>query len=378
MTQKGYILIVDITGYTAYLSQTELAHAQEILEALMNTLVDHIHPPMIISRVEGDGVFAYTLDNCFLQGQTLLEALEHLYCSFAFELAHIKRNTTCTCQACKRIPELGLKMIAHYGEFGLQNIGQRTDLVGTDVNLTHRLAKNSVKEKTGVSDYAFFTTACIDALHLRDFAEKTMVFHTETYEHIGGVEGFVYDLYPVWQRDLERRRVILPPEEIEFETSMFLPVSPPIAWDYLLDPGIRTLYLGADKIDTSKVDGRMMAGSQYHCAHGDVVLDQIVLDWQPFEYFTIEQNFFLPGNMKGSARSMTRLEESSGGTLVTNYYTRGRASNPLARLMLRMMWGKMKEMVVEGNAATERIILEAIEAAAKPDMPLIKMPAQAV
>ena len=378
MTHKGFILIVDITGYTAYLSQTELSHAQEILEALMNTLVDHLHPPIIISRVEGDGIFAYTQENCFLQGQTLLEALEHLYCSFAFELAHIKRNTTCTCQACARIPELGLKMIAHFGEFGLQNIGQRTDLVGTDVNLAHRLAKNTIKENTNISDYAFFTAACIEALHLNDFANKTMKVHSESYEHLGNVDGYVYDLYPVWQRDLERRRVILPPEDIALETSIFLPVSPPIAWDYLLDPNIRRMFLGSDKIDTSKIDGRMTIGSQYHCAHGDMVFDQVVLDWQPFEYFTIEQMIILPGNIKASALSMTRLEETRSGTQVTFFFDKGSSQNPLGRLMMRMAWSKNKEMIVNSSATTEKVILDAIAANEKSETPLIKMPAEAV
>jgi hypothetical protein len=72
MTHKGYMMIADITGYTAFLSKTELTHAQEILEALMNTLVEHIHPPIVISRIEGDGVFAYTFEDCFLQSQTML------------------------------------------------------------------------------------------------------------------------------------------------------------------------------------------------------------------------------------------------------------------------------------------------------------------
>jgi hypothetical protein len=373
MTQKGYILIVDITGYTAYLSQTELTHAQEILEALMNSLVEHLHPPIIISRIEGDGIFAYTMENCFLQGQTLLEALEHLYCSFAFELEHITRNTTCTCQACARLPDLGLKMIAHHGEFGLQNVGDRTDLVGTSVNLTHRLAKNAIKEKTDIAEYAFFTKDCIQALNLRDFAEKAMVPHKESYEHIGEVEGYVYDLIPVWQRDRERRREILSSEEIAVETVMELPVSPPLAWDYMNDPLVRASYLGSDSITSSKVNGRMMVGSQFHCAHGDTVIDQLILDWQPFEYITLETAMPLPGNMKAKMRLMIKLEETPGGTRVTTYYAKPISSNPLANFMIRMMWNKMKQMTLEGGNFTEKILLETIEANKNPEIPQIKM-----
>lgn len=373
MTQKGYILIIDISGYTAYLSQTELTHAQEILEALMNSLVDHLHPPIIISRIEGDGIFAYTLDNCFLQGQTLLEALEHLYCSFAFELEHIIRNTTCTCQACARIPELGLKMISHYGEFGIQTVGDRTDLVGTSVNLTHRLAKNSIKATTNIAEYAFFTKDCIESLSLKDFAEKAMVPHNEAYEHIGNVEGYVYDLIPVWQRDRERRRVILSPDEIAFETEMVLPVSPPIAWDYMNDPLVRASYLGSDAVTVSKVQGRTMVGAQFHCAHGENVIDQLILDWQPFEYLTLEQVLVLPGNMKANMRLMLKLEEVPEGTRVITCFGNPVTSNPLANFMLRMARKKMEQDMIEGGKFTEKIVLEAIETKANPDMPLIKI-----
>jgi hypothetical protein len=264
-------------------------------------------------------------------------------------------------------------MIIHYGEFGLQKVGENTDLIGSNVNLTHRLAKNSIKEKTNISDYAFFTKACIEALHLIDFAEKTMVLHTESYEHIGEVMGYVYDLCPVWQRDRERHRVILSPEEIALETHFVLPVAPPVAWDYLLDPEIRKSFLGSDRIDTSKIDGRMTIGSRYHCAHGDVVLDQLVLDWQPFDYFTIEQFFPLPGKMKARARGMTELVEVINGTRVINYYAKPVSSNPLAKIMLQMSWNKTKEMIKTSSDFTEKTLLETIEANRKLEKPLIKM-----
>ena len=43
--QAGFLLIADITGYTSYLSHSELEHAQEILQALLELLIDHTKPP---------------------------------------------------------------------------------------------------------------------------------------------------------------------------------------------------------------------------------------------------------------------------------------------------------------------------------------------
>ncbi len=92
MAEEGYMLVADITGYTQYLSESELDHAQEILESLINAMLGHIQEPMIVARVEGDAVFAYTLSDCFLQGQTLLESLERLYYNFAHTLESNDRN----------------------------------------------------------------------------------------------------------------------------------------------------------------------------------------------------------------------------------------------------------------------------------------------
>ena len=75
-TQHGYFLIADITGYTQYLSGSELDHAQQTLTALLNLLIRNTKPPLIISRLAGDAVISYGLGDNFLQGQTFLETLD--------------------------------------------------------------------------------------------------------------------------------------------------------------------------------------------------------------------------------------------------------------------------------------------------------------
>lgn len=103
MAENGFIIVADITGYTAYLSGSELEHAQEILESLLNTILKEIHPPLTISRTEGDAVISYSVGNAFIMGQTLLEMLEEIYCAFQTELEHSDRNTTCPCDACQNM-----------------------------------------------------------------------------------------------------------------------------------------------------------------------------------------------------------------------------------------------------------------------------------
>jgi hypothetical protein len=75
-TQEGCLLIADITGYTLYLSKSELDHAREILTTLLTLLVDHTRPPLVISRLAGDAVISYGLGNNFVQRQTFVEMIK--------------------------------------------------------------------------------------------------------------------------------------------------------------------------------------------------------------------------------------------------------------------------------------------------------------
>ena len=208
MQQKGYLIIADITGYTAFLTQSELEHAEDILKSLLNALVEHIKPPLAINEFEGDAIFIYALDGGILQGQTLLETVENLYCVSARTLELMRLNTTCPCKACELIPSLDLKIVTHHGSFIFTNIGGHEKLTGPDVILIHRLLKNQIAETTGVKAYAFFTEACAQAMSPGEWIDG-MQTHTETYEHLGEVSGFVHDLHAVWEREREKRRVYL-------------------------------------------------------------------------------------------------------------------------------------------------------------------------
>jgi hypothetical protein len=157
MAHKGYFVIADITGYTLFLTGSELDHAQDILKSLFDTLLDNIRPPLLISNFQGDAILTYAPAEGFLLGQTLIDAVENLYCAFAHRLELMQHNTTCTCRACANMGGLDLKIFVHYGEYALQDLRGKTELSGPDVIIAHRMMKNEVKEKTGYQAYALFT-----------------------------------------------------------------------------------------------------------------------------------------------------------------------------------------------------------------------------
>src|SRR5512141_3058700 len=144
----GYFLLADISGYTSFLSQTELDHAHEILTDLLETVLQRFRPLLTVHKIEGDAIFAYVPDSQVIRGETLLELIESTYKDFRERMKNVRRHTTCTCRACQSIPLLDLKFILHHGQFVVQNIGGTRELAGSDVNLAHRLLKNHVAENT--------------------------------------------------------------------------------------------------------------------------------------------------------------------------------------------------------------------------------------
>jgi hypothetical protein len=65
-------------------------------------------------------------------------------------------------------------------------------LLGTDVNVIHRLAKNHVSESTGWRGYALLTGRALERLQID---KASFVQQTESYEHLGEVETYIRDMH---------------------------------------------------------------------------------------------------------------------------------------------------------------------------------------
>jgi hypothetical protein len=285
--QNGYLMIADITGYTAYLHASELEHAEEVLRSLIDLLIEHTQLPLVISRLEGDAVISFADERSILQGQTLVEMMESTYVAFKRALELMKHNTTCTCNACRNIPNLDLKFFIHFGTYLLQKLPTYTELIGTDVNLVHRLTKNSIKEKTGCQAYVAYSQAAVEALGIQELAQ-TMTTHSEEYDHIGTVQMFVQDMVQVWERDKDRTRMVVAPEDAFVSFEYEFDLAPMLMWEFVTKPEYKAILASSDSAQVdAKVDGRIGLGSAYLCAHGENVLPQTIIDWQPFEQYTI-------------------------------------------------------------------------------------------
>lgn len=286
MATTGCIVIADITGYTAYLKGSELEHAEDSLRSLMEVLIEHTKPPLVISRLEGDAVISYAPQGSFLQGQTLVELIENTYVAFRQARERMRLNTTCTCNACRNIPNLDLKFFVHHGTYILQENPMYTELVGNDVNVAHRVTKNQIKQQTGLRAYAAYTAQAIQALELDEFA-ASLAEYAEEFPDVGQVQLYLQDLLPVWEREHERQRTVVEPDEAAFVMEIEVPVPAPLAWDYFTKPKYRKILQGVDEMPVENQNmGRVAAGTIYVCAHGEASISEPILDWRPFDYYT--------------------------------------------------------------------------------------------
>ena len=191
-TQTGYLVLADISGYTSYVAQTEIEHADMALSFLMETLVEQLSSLLVICQLEGDAVFAYLEESKLGEAKSLLELIDQTYLAFREKALALYAGATCPCRACKALPTLDLKFMVHHGDYIIQQLAGVQQLLGTDVNLIHRLAKNHVSESTGWKGYALFTDQVMERMqHSKDDFFK----QSESYEHLGNVETYCMDLH---------------------------------------------------------------------------------------------------------------------------------------------------------------------------------------
>ncbi len=295
MANKGYFIITDISGYTEFLTKSEIDHAHETLQGLFNVELENIKFPLKVSGFRGDAILIYTPETCFINPQSFLETLENLYIIFSDALRQMQFNTTCECRACQNIKNLDLKMVIHYGEYILQKIGDREELLGADVIVPHRMLKNHVIEETGIKAYALFSEAAATALELHTVCQP-LTPYKETYEHIGEVRMLVHDLKSAWEREQTRKKIVVDPEEAWIKIEVDVPFPPSVVWGVITTPALEAPIIGLESVRrVDELGGRTRPESKFHCAHSSGDFFNTVVDWKPFDYYTVTQN---PGGLE--------------------------------------------------------------------------------
>ncbi len=341
-TEKGYLIIADISGYTEFTVKSEIEHAEGVMQGLIGTILDAMEPPFAVAKLEGDAVFAHILHDSFYQHQSILETVENIYFRFRDLLFQMQKNTVCPCGACVNMKALDLKFVVHYGEYIVSQIGGGTELSGSDVIAVHRLLKNSVVEKTGYDAYCFITKAAMIAMGRQD-PISGMIHHAETVDQIGTIGGYVYSLNKAWQNHREQNVVRVDPASAYLVVSETIPLPQAATWDFMHDDKNWIVWsMTTGEPDFKKpASGRNGIGLEKHCVHGKENIAHTIVDWRPFDYYSTD----LLINGQVNCRHTITLQPVEGGTQVSFISQAPTSEKFIPKFIIKLMGKKLRQKI---------------------------------
>lgn len=189
-TQAGVLVLADISGFTEFVTATELEHGPQLVAGLLEAVMGRLSPPLEIQEVEGDAIFALGPEGAVVPPARLLDVLDDAFVAFKDRQREMQADDSCSCAACRNVGNLNLKIVAHHGRFVRQRVGDHGQVAGVDVIIAHRLLKNGLARRRA---YLLLTESALRWLGL-DRARAKLTAHVERYEHLGNVRCFVRDL----------------------------------------------------------------------------------------------------------------------------------------------------------------------------------------
>lgn len=192
--EKEVILILaDISGYTRFMAANEKSeiHSQVVISELMRSIIKQVKIPLKVLKLEGDAIFLYAEkendeDKWIKEKQLIGQKLLEFFTVFSDTLIDLSNSELCSCNSCKNLNKLRLKIIVHSGKALFQKIYKYDELGGVDVIIAHMLLKNHIKK----DHYILVTSQAYRDIALpKDIPTRK---HLEKYPEVGTVKTHLY------------------------------------------------------------------------------------------------------------------------------------------------------------------------------------------
>lgn len=154
---RGTIFIIDISGYSKFVAETENEAGSLIVCSLLESIIDANRLSFNISEIEGDAILFYRHGPAF-PVKEILSQFEVMLEAFKSMLKTFKDSFPQSCN-------LSIKLVVHYGVIGRFAVGSYSKLFGQAVVEAHQLLKNSVDTHT----YALITKEYFNEQGQTDF-----------------------------------------------------------------------------------------------------------------------------------------------------------------------------------------------------------------
>ena len=202
---KGFIVVVDISGYTSFvkahndsknsnlfkkfLNKINDGHGELIISDLLETVINELDGTLTINKLEGDAALFYALPKN--TNEFSIKLIKKLLTSieiFNNRIEELLFVQSCPCTPCNNMINLKLKCFVHYGEFLIKKIRNFEEIAGQDVIILHRLMKNSINS----NEYILFTEKASNVSSLKNL--KNLEKRKEIIDDFGKINIQVF--YP--------------------------------------------------------------------------------------------------------------------------------------------------------------------------------------
>lgn len=167
---ESLILIPDISGFTAFVNNTEISHSQHIISELLELLIKSDDLDLDVAEIEGDAVL-FIKEGSVPSVEDLIDQAEKMFLQFHRHLKQYELQRICNCGACSTASGLSLKIIAHARALSFTTINQIRKPFGPGLIKAHRLLKNSIPEH----EYLLFSDRFAKEISSSDFSSRSWV-----------------------------------------------------------------------------------------------------------------------------------------------------------------------------------------------------------
>lgn len=310
---RGTFVLADIGGYTSYLSDVGIEHAKEVTSHLFNGLYAVDPDTWRVGNVEGDCLFLYSDGPA--AAETAFDHVQRLFERFCEGVEEVVAGSACKCGACNRSGDLTIKFVVHSGEFETHDVVGRTELIGPDVVVAHRLLKNSVP----VREYVIVTEPLRETV---DGCGYDCLPSLDDYDDIGPVEYCYVDLAGLRSAWRQQREVFISDADADVVVTVDIDAPPELVWNLTQDldeaVGLFPTLLQYEVLTGSPNE----VGSVHTCFHGDRIGTMVhqVLLFDPHN----RRVTHLLSNVWGVERmyqSSELVDNDAGGTLASVRYS---------------------------------------------------------
>ena len=108
------ILIPDISGFTEFMTTTELGHSSMAINMLIDAMLNAVGEEYEVSEIEGDAVLLIKKGPAPSKKE-ILDICLKIFNAFHFQRKWMQQYTVCPCGACQALVNLTLKFVVHHG-----------------------------------------------------------------------------------------------------------------------------------------------------------------------------------------------------------------------------------------------------------------------